>query len=353
MTEFAHYPVVVDGQELPAGKKTVVTVPVFDDLDDSTISLVVHAVVGARSGPVLALHTALHGSEWLAAEMLRRLVEGLDPAEMSGAVLALPVGNPVAYSSGTRNTLDESDSPDLNRSFGGQQTWIADLLGRAIVTNLYRNADAVMDFHSGIWGSGMGSVTCGRDFQDPEIARKAYAMATAFGSEHVRRSDFVTKFPGPKSGVGYAGEVVGIPGIISELGGAGFDPALEEEWATANLRGIHGVLQELGVLPGEPPRSERILVYPGVIRVNPRTAGILEPVFPPEGMMRDEVAEGTLLGRVWSPYTFEVVEELRAPVRGLVDMVSREYPVRPGDWAYIMVDLDDPGCVWVEGGAAP
>jgi predicted deacylase len=347
---FANYPVVVAGQEAPAGKKSVITVPVFHDLDDSTVNLVIHAVVGARPGPVLALHTALHGSEWLVVETLRRLVEGLDPAEMSGAVLALPVGNPVAYASGTRNTIDESDSPDLNRSFGGQQTWIADQLGRAIADHLYRNADAAMDFHSGIWGSGMGSITCGRDLSDPALAEKAYAMATAFGLEHVRRSDFVTKFPGPKSGIGYAAEVIGIPGVISEVGGAGFDPALEERWAQINLRGIRGVLQELGVLEGAPPRAERVLTYPAVIRVNPSNAGILEPVFPPEGMMRDEVAAGTLLGRVWSPYTFEVVEELRAPVRGLVDMVSREYPVRPGDWAYIMVDLDDPGAVWVDVG---
>jgi hypothetical protein len=56
---------------------------------------------------------------------------------------------------------------------------------------------------------------------------------------------------------------------------------------------------------------------------------------------------------VWSPYTFEVVEELRAPFRGLVDMVGRPYPVRPGDWAYLMVVLDHPGTRWLEAGEMP
>jgi predicted deacylase len=191
---------------------------------------------------VLALHTALHGSEWLVVETLRRLVESLDPAEMSGSVLALPVSNPVAFGTGTRNTIDESDSPDLNRSFGGEQTWIADQLARAIARELYANADAVVDFHSGIWGSAMGSVTCGRDFTDPAVSTRAFELATAFGLSHVRRSDFVTKFPGPKSGIGHAGQVYGIPGIISEVGGAGFGPDLEEYWAQTNLRGIRGVM---------------------------------------------------------------------------------------------------------------
>ncbi|MEV0134088.1 succinylglutamate desuccinylase/aspartoacylase family protein [Dactylosporangium sp. NPDC050688] len=346
--EFSQYEALAADEATPPGRRSVRSVPVFTDLDGSDIALVIHAVVGARPGPVLALHTALHGSEWLVVDTLRRLVEGLDPAELSGAVLALPVANPVAFSSGTRNTLDESDSPDLNRSFGGEQTWIADQLGRAITAELYARADAVMDFHCGIWGSAMGSVTCGRDFNDPGVSERAFALATAFGLEHVRRSDLATRFPGPKSGVGYAGQVLGIPGVISEVGGAGFDPELEELWAQKNLRGIRGVLQELGVLTGPPPRADRILVYDGVVRVNPSTAGMLEPVFKPEDMMRVEVPRGTLLGRVWSPYTFEVVEELRAPVRGMVDMVCRDYPVRPGDWAYIMVDLDADGTHWVD-----
>lgn len=343
----SRYEALIADGSTPPGKRTVRSVPVLTDLDGSDIALVIHAVVGARPGPVLALHTALHGSEWLVVDTLRRLIEGLDPAQLSGAVLALPVANPVAFSTGTRNTMDESDSPDLNRSFGGEQTWIADQLGRAITAELYAYADAVMDFHCGIWGSTMGSVTCGRDFTDPTVSERAFALATAFGLEHVRRSDFITRFPGPKSGIGYAGQVLGIPGLISEVGGAGFDPDLEEHWAQTNLRGIRGVLQELGMLPGPPPRADRVLVYDTVTRVNPRTAGIIEPLFAPEDMMRVEVAKGTLLGRVWSPYTFEVVEELRAPVRGLVDMVCRDYPVRPGDWAYIMVDLDADGTHWV------
>jgi len=67
----------------------------------------------------------------------------------------------------------------------------------------------------------MGSVTCGRDFSDPTVSERAFRMARAFGRPHVRRSDFVTRFPGPKSSVGYAGQVLGIPGIISEIGGRG------------------------------------------------------------------------------------------------------------------------------------
>lgn len=337
----------IAGHAVPRGRRTVVRVPVVTDLDGSAIALVVHAVVGARPGPVLAMHAALHGSEWQSVEIVRRIVETLDPAEMSGAVLAVPVGNPVALGTLTRNLRDESDNADLNRAFGGEQTWLADQLARALAAHLLAHADALVDFHCGLWGAAMGSVTCGRDFTDPTVSVRAFQMARAFGLPHIRRTDLATRFPGPRSAVGYAGQRLGIPGIISEVGGAGFDPELEERWFQTNVRGVRGVLQHLGILPGAPPVPDCVLTFERVQRVNPSTGGMLDPVFPADGLMSREVAAGELLGRVWSPYTFEVVEELRAPFRGLVDMVGRPYPVRPGDWAYLVVDLDHPGTRWL------
>ena len=68
---------------LTPGTKSVHRIPVLTDLDGAAIELVVHAVVGTRPGPVLAMHTALHGSEWLAVEITRRVVEGLNPEDLS------------------------------------------------------------------------------------------------------------------------------------------------------------------------------------------------------------------------------------------------------------------------------
>jgi predicted deacylase len=60
-----------------------------------------------------------------------------------------------------------------------------------------------------------------------------------------------------------------------------------------------------------------------------------------------EVKAGQVLGRVMSPYSFEVLEELRAPGDGILMYTARSYPVRPGDWAFGVVDLADEKTVWV------
>lgn len=333
----------INGVDVAPGHRAHITVPVLTDLDSSEIALHVHVVAGRQPGPTLAVATVLHGGEWQAAEVSLELLRRVDPDQLSGNLVVLPIANPIAFATGTRNIADESDSPDLNRSFGGEQAWLADQLGRAIAEHVLQGASAVVDFHCGLWGAAMGSVTCGRDYGDVKVSETSYRLAQAFGLSHVRRGDLATRFPGPKSMVGYAGEVLGVPGIISEVGGAGFDPEVERGWIETNIAGLTGVMRELGMLSGQAATAETVTLFDAVRRVNPTIGGMVEPVFPPEAMMRDVVEAGELLGRVWSPYTFEVVEELRAPVRGLVDMVPRPYPARPGDWAYLMVDLDAPG----------
>lgn len=344
---------VIGDIPLRRGERQIVTVPVVRDLDSSTISLHIHAISGERPGPTLAVVTVLHGGEWQAADIALALLDRISPPDLAGTLLVVPIANPLAFSTTTRNIRDESDSPDLNRSFGGEQAWLADQLARAIATNVLAKSDAVIDYHSGLWGATMGSVTCGRDFTDPDISRRAFEMARAFGRGHVRRGDLATRFPGPKSMIGYAGQVLGVPGIISEIGGTGFAPEVEDEWLRLNVEGTENVMAHLGMIERASTSPNEVLVFDQVTRVNPTAGGMLEPVFPVEGLMRDEVQPGELLGRVWSPYTFEVIEELRSPVRGLVDMVPRPYPVRPGDWGYLLVDLDAPGTRRLAADAAP
>lgn len=346
-------PLEIAGTQMPPGRTTMVRVPVLTDLDGSEIALHVHVIAGARPGPTLAVVTVLHGGEWQAVDISLALLDRIDPAELAGNLIVVPIANPIAFATGTRNIVDESDSPDLNRSFGGEQAWLADQLGRAIVDHALSHADAVLDFHCGLWGGTMGSVTCGRDYADQKVSQRSYELARAFGRPQIRRGDLATRFPGPKSMVGYSGQVLGIPGAISEIGGTGFAPEIEAQWLEDNVAGVRGVMQELGMLAGAPAVADEILVFDAVRRINPTVGGIVEPVFPPEGMMRDVAEKGELLGRVWSPYTFEMLEELRAPVRGLVDMVPRPYPVRPGDWAYLMLDLDAPGTRTLVGDELP
>ncbi|MGQ0549133.1 MAG: succinylglutamate desuccinylase/aspartoacylase family protein [Armatimonadota bacterium] len=328
-----------------AAGRTFHRYPVTVDLHGGEISLAVHEITGARDGPTLAVLSSLHGGEWLSIEMVRRLVVRLNPGAIAGRVLVVPVGNPAALNHLTRNTPDESDSADLNRIFPGQFTWLADLLARAITEHILKKCQYLIDMHLGLWGSSFYTVVWPKDLPNPEQVKRAGVMAHAYGCPMVFHRNVVTDFPGPRSAVGYAGAYLGVVPLVVEIGGAGFAPDVEERWIEENVNGMLSVMRAIGMLSGEPIRLERYLHYKRHHRINPSVAGYLIPEVGPDALCR-EVPAGTVAGRVLSPYSFEELEVLRAPVRGAWALVSRPYPVRPGYWAFGVADLEEPGTGW-------
>lgn len=342
---------IVGGAIVAPGEKAVVPIEVTVGLNGALVRLWVQVVNGTRPGPTLSLLSTLHGGEWFSIPPLRELVSNLDPARISGAVLCVPVANPPALGLTTRNMPDESDSPDLNRVFPGTHTWTTDQLAAAITAEVLERSNAMLDFHMGPWGSTFRDILVASDFA-PEVTETSMNLALAFGSPIIRKAKVVSGFPGPKSAIGYAGGVLGIPALGVEVGGAGFGPALESRWRAEMVDGILAVMGELGMLDHRPAdRPARQLVYSVSHRVNPTVGGILRSRVGGDSLA-EEVSAGTVLGTVTSPYTLETLEELVAPADGLLFYTARDYPVHPGDWAYGIADTSAGEVLWVENGVA-
>jgi predicted deacylase len=217
-----------------------------------------------------------------------------------------------------------------------------------LTDEILRRADALLNFHTGPWGSTMTCVDYLPDPGDQTLADKIGGMVVAFGFPSIRAMPAVHGLPGPRSIAGYAVQVLGVPSISPIVGGAGFDAAMEDGWLQANAAGIRNVMVHLGMIDGAIALPERFFVCrTRGHRVVPRRGGLLAPMLGPEALLTD-VAKGVLLGRVVSPYTFETIEELRAPVDGVLFGAARAYPVRPGDWAYFMADAVGRGSRWVD-----
>lgn len=331
---------VVGGRAIEPGSRQVVRVPVTVDLDGGEVALYVHAIRGARSGPVLALTTAQHGDEWFGPLMFRDALAMLDPSEMAGTVLAVPVANPVAFGQGQRNTQHESDGPDMNRVWPGTHTWHAETMTRVIVREVLMHADALLDFHPSPWGSAMGQVVYGGDYPDQALAERCHQLGLAFGWVNLGRMRLVEVFPGPRSIRAFSGVQLGTQSLAVEIGGSGFGVEQEREWIDHNVRGIRNVMRHLGMLEGEPERRDRVLLYRRTVRVNPTVAGLLIPERQPDRLMR-EVRAGEVLGRIFSPYTGDELEQLVAPCDGWLIFLARSYPIRPGHWAFGVAPADE------------
>ncbi len=334
------------GETIAAGARGVVPLHVTTALNGAPVRISAHVVHGRQPGPVVTLLSTVHGAEWFSVEPIRRVLQEADPETLRGTIVAVPVANPPALRQQMRNMPDGSDSPDLNRIFPGPLTWTSDQLAATLAEHVFAPATHLLDFHMGPWGSAFRDILVGDDFPDPAVTEESERLALAFGSPIIRRANLVTGFPGPKSSMGYAGGVLGIPTMGVEVGGVGFGPRIEDAWITATVDGIHAVLGALDMIDDAPdPRPARQLVYGRSHRVNPSVGGLLRSHFGGDDLGR-AVEKGELLGEVHSPYTFELLEELRAPADGLLFYTARNYPVDPGDWAFGVADTD--GAEWID-----
>lgn len=324
-------------------------VPVTTRLDGSELRIPVHEVKGTHDGPTLTLISSQHGAEWFSIEIVRRVIAELDPGALRGRVIGVPVANPVALEHLTRMTPDESDEPDLNRVWPGGPTWLTEQIASALDQHVLAETNYLMDFHPGPWGASMATIGYGADLPDEQVRRSSLEMAIAFGHPSVRALKMMGAFPGPRSIAGYAGSVRKIPNIGPCLGGLGFAPEIERGWLEQSVQGVQNVMRHLGMLDGEPAGlpSRYFHFGPRGHRVVPSRGGYLRAGHGPDALMT-EVTNGTVLGTVTSPYTFEHLEDLVAPVDGVLFGVPRDYMVRPGDWAYFVADSTHAGSAWID-----
>ena len=129
-----------------------------------------------------------------------------------------------------------------------------------------------------------------------------------FGSRVLCRSE-----PG-RAGPAYEGnsasvtQALGVPSVTVELGSGMID---QTPCIVRGVPGTESIMRALGMLDSErTPPPEQIVVH-GITMVRLKAGGFLYTEASPLG---EEIAGGTVLGRVVSPYTFKEMEVIRNPV---------------------------------------
>lgn len=102
---------------------------------------------GAKRGPVLCLTAAVHGDEINGIEMVRHLMFDIEPQELAGTVIGVPIVNLDGFRRGERYL---SDRRDLNRHFpGNAHGSAASRVAHSLFENIVRHCDYLVDLHTG------------------------------------------------------------------------------------------------------------------------------------------------------------------------------------------------------------
>ncbi|MFP5225136.1 MAG: succinylglutamate desuccinylase/aspartoacylase family protein [Actinomycetota bacterium] len=111
------------------------------------MSLPVKVLHGKADGPTMWLSAAIHGDEINGVEVIRRLMDLLDPRDLRGTVIAVPIVNVFGFMNGSRYLPDRRD---LNRSFpGSPRGSLASRLADLFLTQIVDRCGFGIDFHTG------------------------------------------------------------------------------------------------------------------------------------------------------------------------------------------------------------
>jgi predicted deacylase len=293
---------------LSAGSKEAGIISHGTFADGTPLQNVVHVLVGGEAGPVLYVQAAVHGDEVNGVEVLRRVVTSLEPQQMKGVLIVVPVVNGPSFMQHQRR--NPFDIEDMNRVWPGSATGS---ISQQMANNLYRqairHAQYVIDLHTANSNT-LLHVVYG---QGDEKSRR---LAEVFGlevlleeeiTEDLRRSRFTGKLRNTLT-------AQGVTAITPELGG---NNRFEEGHIKLGERGVLNVMKYLGMIQGEvvPPDKPQITLYGSHLD---KVKGSQGGIWIAQVRAGDRVSKGQLLGYIYALGTFEVVEKLVAPYDGYV-----------------------------------
>lgn len=281
------------GVEMPAGQHWYVSVTVAK---------------GARPGKRGVLTSGVHGDEMSSMHTVQAVMNQLDPAQMSGTVMAVTdVSRPALESMQRRwpNSGRGADLIDMNREWPGNENGFTAASRHAglVFNRLLRpNADFAIDFHTGTTGFEVAAFNIA-EMDVPEI--KAMAELYPIGQ--------IFDNPTYPNVLHNAFNAAGIPSFCPEIGAARH---LDLEMIGLFVEGTMNVLKHHGIVAGPMGRTGKdVTVFVGnsAFPILATAGGLVEHLV----KLNDKVEAGQKVavqrnsfGEVVAEYTSGVVGEI-------------------------------------------
>ncbi|MEQ8357063.1 MAG: N(2)-acetyl-L-2,4-diaminobutanoate deacetylase DoeB [Kiloniellaceae bacterium] len=247
-------------------------------------------VIKNGNGPTALFTGGNHGDEYEGPVAMLDMARNLEPAEITGRVILLPMMNYPAVRAGRRTS--PIDGGNLNRLFPGRADGgITQKIADYVTTTLLPEADLVADLHSG--GRTLEFVpyaACHRLPQDSGLEVRCTAAMQAFNAPYsmiMLELDAVGMLDTEAEN---RGKVF----VTTELGGGG---SSTPRTVAIAKRGLRNLLRHAGILPGEIEIQPSIQLDMPDARcfVTSEHSGMLEFMV----ALGQEVVEGDLIARVY------------------------------------------------------
>ena len=304
------------------GHKATGVIEVPAGVDGGT-QIPVVLIRGAKPGPSIALVSGAHGTEYTSIIAIETLIGSLDPAQISGTVILVPLVNIASFEQKVPH-VNPVDNKSMNRFYPGKANGTQTERASYYMTNeVVEKSDYLIDYHGGDLDESLRPYTywvvTGNSKEDA-ISKQ---MALAFGLDHIIISEDRPQDLNATKYLDNTAAMRGKPTVTVEAGYAG---VVETDDVAALVQGTRSVMRLLQMLPGEPHFIEHPVWIKSLSDVTSPEDGIFYPL-----VKRDTYVEaGRKLGDV-TDYFGKVIFEAHAPVSGVILHICAVPSMKKGD----------------------
>jgi hypothetical protein len=265
------------------------------------------SITGRRDGPLFLITAGIHAAEYTGIDAAIRLGHLLDPAQVRGRVVIIPLLNrPGFYERSIY--VNPEDNDNMNRVFPGRPdgTW-SERFAHWLLNEVVARCEYVIDLHAGDMIEDLVPFVTYRETGNKDVDARTRRMGDAYGAEWLVKGQPT----GERPGLLYAAAAArGVAAMIAESGRIG---QLEADAVARHVNGVQNILRAVGVLDGAPARVAQ-----------PRVLSRFEWLRSPfEGLFRcavrvgDRVRKDQELGEIVD-LLGEPLGRIESPVEGIV-----------------------------------
>jgi predicted deacylase len=298
---------------LEPGTLTRLTWHAGESLYGSAIPTPVLVAQGIAEGPTLCVTSAVHGDELNGIETVRQMMYSINPEELTGRVIGVPIVNLQAFE---RHSRYLPDRRDLNRFFPGNPNGsFASRVAYSLFEQVIRRCSALVDLHTGSFHR-TNLPQLRADLERPDVV----ALTEGFGSTVILHSS------GGEGTLRAAAVNAGIPAVTLEAG----EPLRVDERAVKHsTKALFTLMNTMGMYKRPSLWGNPEPTYYGSQWVRADKGGMLIGT----AKLGRRVQAGDVLGTVVDPIT-NAKQELRAPASGRIIGMALNQFVMPGYAAF-------------------
>ncbi len=338
--------VEIAGMKVEPGTRAFGSLPIANR-PATDLNLPITVVNGAEDGPTMSITAAVHGAEYAGVVTCMRLGQEIDPKELSGTLILVPVVNLPAFETRTP-FVNPIDGQNVNRVFpGNRYGTVSEQITYTIYNDIIKRSDVYMDLHSGDLIEEIPPHTCCQRVGNEPVDQLSEKLARLFdikllnimgkGIDDLSASEDEqgTYFAGLQSGLTSVGNaaLAGVPSVLIEAGGAG---TLDPEIVEMEIKGIKNCMRYMGMLEGEVQDNIEHEECYGMYIMKSSFGGM----FFPDVTVGDYLRVGDRIGEMQNLHG-EVIATFSSQLTGVVLMMYTT-PVRTsGETVLIMGKMDE------------